>query len=131
MWIPAGLALRAVAVLDRLSDGRFGGTKDASADLRRASLDAVREVADRERIRVGEVPVLHRVTQGVKLISLRDGELLQDIARVVVFLAREAPYISGQVIAVELGETEATEVLELIDKLEQDEDVQKVYHTLA
>ncbi len=31
----------------------------------------------------------------------------------------------------ELGETEATEVLELIDKLEQDEDVQKVYHTLA
>ena len=31
----------------------------------------------------------------------------------------------------ELGEAEATEVLELIDKLEQDEDVQKVYHTLA
>jgi transcriptional/translational regulatory protein YebC/TACO1 len=26
---------------------------------------------------------------------------------------------------------QATEVLELIDKLEQDEDVQKVYHTLA
>ena len=31
----------------------------------------------------------------------------------------------------ELGEAEATEVLEMIDKLEQDEDVQKVYHTLA
>ena len=31
----------------------------------------------------------------------------------------------------ELGEAEATEVLELIDKLEQDEDVQKVYHTLV
>jgi YebC/PmpR family DNA-binding regulatory protein len=31
----------------------------------------------------------------------------------------------------ELGEAEATEVMELIDKLEQDEDVQKVYHTLA
>jgi YebC/PmpR family DNA-binding regulatory protein len=31
----------------------------------------------------------------------------------------------------ELGEPEATEVMELIDKLEQDEDVQKVYHTLA
>jgi len=31
----------------------------------------------------------------------------------------------------ELTETQATEVLELIDKLEQDEDVQKVYHTLA
>jgi YebC/PmpR family DNA-binding regulatory protein len=32
---------------------------------------------------------------------------------------------------IELGEEQANEVLELIDKLEQDEDVQKVYHTLA
>ena len=31
----------------------------------------------------------------------------------------------------ELPEAQATEVLALIDKLEQDEDVQKVYHTLA
>jgi YebC/PmpR family DNA-binding regulatory protein len=31
----------------------------------------------------------------------------------------------------ELGEPHATEVMELIDKLEQDDDVQKVYHTLA
>lgn len=31
----------------------------------------------------------------------------------------------------ELPEPQATEVMELIDKLEQDEDVQKVYHTLA
>jgi YebC/PmpR family DNA-binding regulatory protein len=31
----------------------------------------------------------------------------------------------------ELPEAQATEVLELIDKLEQDDDVQKVYHTLA
>ena len=31
----------------------------------------------------------------------------------------------------ELPESQATEVLELIDKLEQDDDVQKVYHTLA
>jgi len=31
----------------------------------------------------------------------------------------------------ELPEAEANEALELIDKLEQDEDVQKVYHTLA
>lgn len=31
----------------------------------------------------------------------------------------------------ELGEEEMTEVLALIDKLEQDDDVQKVYHTLA
>ena len=31
----------------------------------------------------------------------------------------------------ELPETQATEVMELVDRLEQDEDVQKVYHTLA
>ena len=31
----------------------------------------------------------------------------------------------------ELPEDQANEVLELIDKLEQDDDVQKVYHTLA
>jgi YebC/PmpR family DNA-binding regulatory protein len=31
----------------------------------------------------------------------------------------------------ELPEPQATEVMELIDKLEQDDDVQKVYHTLA
>ena len=31
----------------------------------------------------------------------------------------------------ELPEGQATEVMELVDKLEQDEDVQKVYHTLA
>ena len=31
----------------------------------------------------------------------------------------------------ELPEPQAPEVMELVDKLEQDEDVQKVYHTLA
>jgi YebC/PmpR family DNA-binding regulatory protein len=31
----------------------------------------------------------------------------------------------------ELAEAQATEVMELVDKLEQDDDVQKVYHTLA
>ena len=31
----------------------------------------------------------------------------------------------------ELPEDQATEVLDLIDKLEQDDDVQKVFHTLA
>ena len=31
---------------------------------------------------------------------------------------------------VELGEEESNEVLKLVDKLEQDEDVQKVYHNL-
>jgi DNA gyrase subunit A len=34
------------------------------------------------RIRVGEVPVLHRVTQGVKLIDLAEGENFSGIARV-------------------------------------------------
>jgi YebC/PmpR family DNA-binding regulatory protein len=38
-------------------------------------------------------------------------------------------YIPGT--ATELGEAEATEVMTLLDKLEQDEDVQNVYHTLA
>ncbi|MFO7325931.1 MAG: YebC/PmpR family DNA-binding transcriptional regulator, partial [Pseudomonadota bacterium] len=33
--------------------------------------------------------------------------------------------------AVTLGEAEANEVMTLLDKLEQDEDVQNVYHTLA
>jgi YebC/PmpR family DNA-binding regulatory protein len=33
--------------------------------------------------------------------------------------------------ATELGEPQATEVLAIIDKLEQDEDVQQVFHTLA
>ncbi|HRF26929.1 MAG TPA: YebC/PmpR family DNA-binding transcriptional regulator [Ferruginibacter sp.] len=31
---------------------------------------------------------------------------------------------------VELGEEEAQEVLKLVDRLEQDDDVQKVYHNL-
>jgi len=34
-------------------------------------------------------------------------------------------------VPVELPETQAAEVLELIDKLEQDDDVQKVFHSLA
>jgi DNA gyrase subunit A len=34
------------------------------------------------RIRVGEVPVLHRATQGVKLIDLEAGENFSGIARV-------------------------------------------------
>ena len=32
---------------------------------------------------------------------------------------------------VELAEADAAEVLALIDKLEQDDDVQRVFHTLA
>lgn len=38
-------------------------------------------------------------------------------------------YIPGT--AITLGDAEATEVMTLLDKLEQDEDVQNVYHTLA
>jgi YebC/PmpR family DNA-binding regulatory protein len=44
-------------------------------------------------------------------------------------LSAEQEYICTT--PVELPEGQAGEVLELIDKLEQDEDVQKVYHTLA
>jgi YebC/PmpR family DNA-binding regulatory protein len=44
-------------------------------------------------------------------------------------LSAEQEYICTT--PVELPETQATEVLELIDKLEQDDDVQKVYHTLV
>ncbi len=44
-------------------------------------------------------------------------------------LSAEQEYICT--VPTELPEPQATEVLELIDKLEQDEDVQKVYHTLA
>jgi YebC/PmpR family DNA-binding regulatory protein len=49
--------------------------------------------------------------------------------RKLVPLSAEHEYIPS--IANELSEEHAKEVLELIDHLEQDEDVQKVYHTLA
>lgn len=44
-------------------------------------------------------------------------------------LSAESEYIC--LVPTEVPEPGATEVLELIDKLEQDDDVQKVYHTLA
>jgi YebC/PmpR family DNA-binding regulatory protein len=49
--------------------------------------------------------------------------------RKLVPLSAEHEYIC--MTPTELPEPQATEVMELIDKLEQDEDVQKVYHTLA
>ena len=49
--------------------------------------------------------------------------------RKLVPISAEHEYICMS--ATELPEGHATEVLELIDLLEQDEDVQKVYHTLA
>jgi YebC/PmpR family DNA-binding regulatory protein len=49
--------------------------------------------------------------------------------RKIVPLSAEQEYIC--LTPTELPEEQATEVLELIDKLEQDEDVQKVYHTLV
>ena len=49
--------------------------------------------------------------------------------RRIVPLSAEHEYICS--LPVELPEDQATEVLGLIDKLEQDEDVQKVFHTLA
>ncbi len=49
--------------------------------------------------------------------------------RAIAPLSAEHEYICA--VPVELPETQAAEVLALIDKLEQDEDVQKVFHTLA
>ena len=50
-------------------------------------------------------------------------------ARGITPLSAEHEYICS--VPTELPETEAAEVLALIDKLEQDDDVQKVFHTLA
>ena len=49
--------------------------------------------------------------------------------RKIVPVSAEQEYVCAT--PMELPEAEANEVLELIDKLEQDDDVQKVYHTLA
>jgi YebC/PmpR family DNA-binding regulatory protein len=49
--------------------------------------------------------------------------------RAITPLSAEQEYVCS--VPTELPEEQATEVLELIDKLEQDDDVQKVYHTLA
>ena len=49
--------------------------------------------------------------------------------RKIVPISAEQEYICT--IPVELPESQANEALEVIDKLEQDDDVQKVYHTLA
>ena len=50
-------------------------------------------------------------------------------ARGLAPLSAEHEYIPNA--ATELGEAESAEVLELIDKLEQEDDVQRVFHTLA
>jgi YebC/PmpR family DNA-binding regulatory protein len=50
-------------------------------------------------------------------------------ARGITPISAEHEYICT--VPTELPEEQATEVLTLIDKLEQDEDVQKVFHTLA
>jgi YebC/PmpR family DNA-binding regulatory protein len=49
--------------------------------------------------------------------------------RNIVPISAEHEYICT--VPTELPDEQANEVLELVDKLEQDEDVQKVYHTLA
>ncbi|MCC6172224.1 MAG: YebC/PmpR family DNA-binding transcriptional regulator [Gammaproteobacteria bacterium] len=50
-------------------------------------------------------------------------------ARGLAPLSAEHEYIPAA--PVELGEAEAREVLELVDKLEQEDDVQRVFHTLG
>ena len=49
--------------------------------------------------------------------------------RQLVPISAEREYICTQ--PTELPEDQAAEVLELVDKLEQDDDVQNVFHTLA
>ena len=49
--------------------------------------------------------------------------------RKITPISAESEYIA--VTPVELAEAKATEVLQMIDKLEQDDDVQKVFHNLA
>jgi YebC/PmpR family DNA-binding regulatory protein len=49
--------------------------------------------------------------------------------RGVPVISAESEYIC--ITPAELPEAQATEVMELVDRLEQDDDVQKVYHTLA
>ena len=50
-------------------------------------------------------------------------------ARKIAPLSAEHEYIPMG--PTELGETEAAEVLALVDKLEQEDDVQSVFHTLG
>jgi transcriptional/translational regulatory protein YebC/TACO1 len=50
-------------------------------------------------------------------------------ARRIVPLSAEHEFVCAT--PMELPEAQATEALELIDKLEQEEDVQRVFHTLA
>ena len=50
-------------------------------------------------------------------------------ARRIAPLSAEHDYVCT--VPIELPETQATEALELIDKLEQEEDVQRVFHSLA
>ena len=55
--------------------------------------------------------------------------LFRSEARGITPLSAEHEYICT--VPTELPEAQATEVLTVIDRLEQDDDVQKVFHTLA
>ena len=60
----------------------------------------------------------------------RFGKLQEALeARHIAPLSAEHEYVCTA--SAELPEAQATEVLELIDKIEQEEDVQRVFHTLA
>ena len=65
----------------------------------------------------------------LRLRGLRASSRRRLEERKIVPVSAEQEYICT--VPTELPEAQATEVLELIDKLEQDDDVQKVYHTLA
>jgi DNA gyrase subunit A len=69
--------------------GLVSGIRQVSGD---EDLMLISDSGNIIRIRVGEVPVLHRVTQGVKLIDLEAGENFSGIARV----ERESESRSGE-----------------------------------
>jgi YebC/PmpR family DNA-binding regulatory protein len=79
----------------------------------------------------GTAPSEGRKPQLVIRCAFADFGKLQEAleARGITPLSAEHEYICT--VPTELPEAQATEVLALIDKLEQDEDVQRVFHTLA
>ena len=76
-------------------------------------------------------PVRRANTQLVIRGAFNDFGRLQEALekRGITPLSAEHEYICA--VPIELPETHAAEVLGLIDKLEQDDDVQKVFHSLA
>jgi transcriptional/translational regulatory protein YebC/TACO1 len=99
----------------------------AGLDLEALELDLIDHGLEEMGESVGE--------KGEKQIVIRCafpnfGQLQAAIeARGITPISAESEYVATT--PVELGEEQAKEVLELVDALEQDEDVQRVFHNLA